>query len=93
MEYVSFSLIHDYRCTDRPDQHIIAYPLSHGKMVNLVAFTSRHELEGTNFNGPWVCPTEKKEFLSDFRNWEPEVQALLDVSDPHSILRFFRKLG
>lgn len=67
--------------------------MAHGKMINLVAFTSRHELEGTKFNGPWVCPTEKQEFLAAFRNWEPEVQALLDVSIIPSALIFFYGLG
>lgn len=63
--------------------------MAHGKMINLVAFTSRHELEGTKFTGPWVCPTEKEEFLAAFRDWEPEVQALLDVGILHMIFSFF----
>ncbi|KAF8961501.1 hypothetical protein BDZ97DRAFT_1664184 [Flammula alnicola] len=61
--------------------YIIAYPISHGKMINFVAFKSQHDLENTKFNGSWVCPTDKNEFISLFRNWEPEVQALLDCVD------------
>ncbi|KAF9563568.1 FAD/NAD(P)-binding domain-containing protein [Agrocybe pediades] len=61
--------------------YIIAYPIARGKMVNFVAFKSQHELENSKFNGPWVCTTEKAEFMSSFRNWEPEVQALLDCVD------------
>lgn len=61
-------------------QYIIAYPISHGKMINFVAFKSQHEMEGSKFNGPWVCVTDKAEFASWFRDWEPEVQALVDVS-------------
>lgn len=61
-------------------KYIIAYPIAHGKMINFVAFKSQHDLEYTKFNGPWVCQAESTEFLTLFKNWEPEVQALLDVS-------------
>ncbi|KDR80975.1 hypothetical protein GALMADRAFT_1117498 [Galerina marginata CBS 339.88] len=74
----------DHRVLTQPTQYlgkngyIIAYPISHGKMVNFVAFKSQHEMEYSKFNGPWVCPTDKSEFVSTFKHWEPEVQALLD---------------
>lgn len=58
--------------------YVIAYPISKGKMVNFVAFKSRHDLENTRFNGPWVCATDPAEFAATFRTWEPEVQALVD---------------
>ena len=61
-------------------QYVIAYPISKGKMVNFVAFKSHHDLENTRFNGPWVCATDSAEFSATFRTWEPEVQALVDVS-------------
>jgi salicylate hydroxylase len=68
-------------------QYIIAYPISHGKMINFVAFSSRHNLENTTFSGPWVSPANKAEFTDTFTHWEPEVQALLDVRlDPSIIL-------
>jgi len=49
-------------------------------MINFVAFDMHHEVENTKFNGPWVTISDKSSFVSRFRNWEPEVQALLDVS-------------
>ncbi|KAF8888107.1 salicylate hydroxylase [Infundibulicybe gibba] len=57
--------------------YIIAYPISHGKMINFVAFLSRHNLENTKFNGPWVSTVEKSDFVHLFANWEPEVQELM----------------
>ncbi|PPQ94686.1 hypothetical protein CVT25_009541 [Psilocybe cyanescens] len=77
----------DHRVFTQPTQYlgrngyIIAYPISHGKMINFVAFKSQHDMEGTKFNGPWVCVTDKAEFSSWFRDWEPEVQALVDCVD------------
>lgn len=67
-------------------QYIIAYPISHGKMINFVAFISQHHLENTTFGGPWVSPSNKTEFASIFNHWEPEVQALIDVRAKFYIL-------
>ena len=47
--------------------------------MNFVAFKAQHDMEGTKFNGAWVCKTDRSECLGMFKNWEPEVQALLDV--------------
>ncbi|KJA23632.1 hypothetical protein HYPSUDRAFT_215178 [Hypholoma sublateritium FD-334 SS-4] len=58
--------------------YIIAYPIANGRMVNFVAFKSQHHLEHSKYHEAWVCPTDKTEFLGMFRDWEPEVQALLD---------------
>ncbi|KAH9479171.1 FAD-dependent monooxygenase str9 [Psilocybe cubensis] len=77
----------DHRVFTQPTQYlgkngyIIAYPISHGKMINFVAFKSQHDMEGSKFNGPWVCVTDKAEFASWYRDWEPEVQALVDCVD------------
>ncbi|KAJ7509595.1 hypothetical protein B0H11DRAFT_1960233 [Mycena galericulata] len=57
--------------------YIIAYPISHGKMVNFVAFNCRHDLENTPYTGPWVGPGDKSQFAQIFAHWEPDVQALL----------------
>ncbi|KAJ7923437.1 hypothetical protein B0H13DRAFT_1979817 [Mycena leptocephala] len=57
--------------------YVIAYPISQGKMINFVAFSCRHDLENTKFDGPWVGPGDKSHFAGIFAHWEPEVQALL----------------
>lgn len=77
----------DHRALTQPmmylgkNAYIIAYPICQGKVINFVAFTSRHDLENSKFNGPWSCLCDKSEFVSVFRGWEPEVQALLDCVD------------
>ncbi|KAL0565839.1 hypothetical protein V5O48_016176 [Marasmius crinis-equi] len=52
--------------------YVLAYPISQGKLINFVAFTCRHDLENTKFNGPWVSVTDKSYFASHFSHWEPE---------------------
>lgn len=73
--------LYDTHChlSDCSFQYIIAYPICRGTMVNFVAFKAQHDLENSKFNGPWVCPGDKSEFMSIFRDWESEVQVLLEV--------------
>ncbi|KAF5379482.1 hypothetical protein D9615_006637 [Tricholomella constricta] len=76
----------DHPIFSRPTQYlgkngyIIAYPISHGKMINFVAFTARPELEGAPFDGPWVFSTDCAEFAGLFSHWEPEAQDLIAAS-------------
>lgn len=51
-------------------------------MVNLVAFVSEPDLEGTQISGAWVRPGSASDLLSTFESgsWEDEVQALIGVS-------------
>ncbi|RDB27667.1 Salicylate hydroxylase [Hypsizygus marmoreus] len=63
------------------DGYIIAYPIAHGKMINFVAFSARHDLENTTFDGPWMSTTDKTEFAGMFSHWEPEVQDLIECVD------------
>ncbi|KAG5644252.1 hypothetical protein DXG03_008790 [Asterophora parasitica] len=57
--------------------YIIAYPISHGKHINFVAFIAQPDLEDTPFDGPWVSATDSDEFGGLFSHWEPEVQDLI----------------
>ncbi|TFK64958.1 FAD/NAD(P)-binding domain-containing protein [Pluteus cervinus] len=60
---------------------VITYPISHGKLINFAAFTARHDLENSKFDGPWMCPVNKSEFAPYFEHWEPDVQELFEVVD------------
>jgi salicylate hydroxylase len=63
------------------------YPIARGTFVNIAAFTARYDLENTVLDGPWVQDAPKEQFEQAFEDWEPEIQALLDVRFP---LRLFR---
>ncbi|KAF8624142.1 hypothetical protein AX17_007205 [Amanita inopinata Kibby_2008] len=57
---------------------LLAYPISLGELINIVAFRTRHDLEGSNFEGKWVSTTDKTEFTREFSHWEADVHELLD---------------
>lgn len=42
---------------------------------------SRYDLENSTLDGPWMQDALQQDMLNDFRQWEPEVQALLQVCD------------
>ncbi|KAE9402060.1 FAD/NAD(P)-binding domain-containing protein [Gymnopus androsaceus JB14] len=65
--------------------HILAYRISEGRMINFVAFVSKHELENTEYDGPWMSiinrgadPEAFKNAFSAFEGWEEDVQAMID---------------
>ncbi|EPQ52859.1 FAD/NAD P-binding domain-containing protein [Gloeophyllum trabeum ATCC 11539] len=59
------------------NKHITVYPVANGKIINIVAFSSKPELEGSDFNGPTVATATKAELLSSFKEFEQPLQDLL----------------
>jgi len=62
------------------DAQVTAYPLLHGQLINVAAFRTRYDLEGTPMKEPWVVDTTKDELAADFAGWEPEVQAMFQCT-------------
>ena len=60
-------------------QHVITYPISHGKYLNLVAFVTIPDAEGTTYPHKWVIDAKKEDVLSAYSGWEPEVDQMLSV--------------
>ncbi|PCH43450.1 FAD/NAD(P)-binding domain-containing protein, partial [Wolfiporia cocos MD-104 SS10] len=59
-------------------QHVVSYSISQGSVVNVVAFASRPEQEGSKYEDPWVTECTKHEVLDCYDGWEPEVGELLE---------------
>ncbi len=47
--------------------------------INLVAFCSWPDLEGSKYEGPWMRPVERESLLDEFQDWDNEVTGLLKV--------------
>lgn len=63
-------------------QHIVTYLVSNNKLINVVAMASDLSKEYDPVNGPTAIPVTQDEVLAAFKDWEPEVQAILRVSSP-----------
>lgn len=63
-------------------QELTVYPIARGRLINLAIFRARYDLENTPAppDGAWVKEVSRAEMAHEFAQWEPEVQALLDVS-------------
>ncbi|KZT64400.1 salicylate hydroxylase [Daedalea quercina L-15889] len=70
------TLLHEPMAYFGHDRQLTAYPLLHGKIINVAAFKARYDLEGTTMKGPWVTEATKDEIAADFDGWEPEVKAI-----------------
>ena len=87
--YVSHQLINRIYQYFGKNKHIIAFPIDHvtfvsgvkarKPMINIVAFTSEPDKEGSQISDAWVREARPEELLDKFRNWNSEVLALLEV--------------
>ncbi|KAF9553097.1 FAD/NAD(P)-binding domain-containing protein [Agrocybe pediades] len=59
------------------DKHIVAYPISQGRLVYVIPFLSDPEKEGTYLDGPPVVEVSDDDFAPQFAAWENEVQVLI----------------
>lgn len=57
----------------------MVYPISGGKCINVVAVVHNSSKEGTRWKGWSNVPVDRAEFLSHFKGWEEELQALIYV--------------
>lgn len=61
-------------------QHIVTYPVSRGRFVNVVPFYTDYSQEDTPFMGSYIGSATNEELLQVYDGWEPEVMTLLRVS-------------
>ncbi|EJC97543.1 FAD/NAD-binding domain-containing protein [Fomitiporia mediterranea MF3/22] len=59
------------------DKHIIVFPISKGRLINVVAFCSWPNNDGSVFDGKIVEECSQMELLEQYRGWEDEVPQLL----------------
>jgi len=63
------------------NKHLVAYCVGKGSIINVVGLVYHSELEGKEYNGPWVQECTQGEFMECYRNWEPEVDQLIRCVD------------
>ena len=71
----------------------MAYPISHGRLVNVAFFSTNYPQEGAVHPEPWVSQADPREISRLFNGWETDVQDLVAVSklsidpaDPDNLL-------
>ncbi|KAI0643646.1 FAD/NAD-P-binding domain-containing protein [Trametes meyenii] len=56
------------------NRHLVAYPITQGRVLNLAAIVMYPGQEGTIYEGPWTADVSKEEVLQNYIGWEPEVE-------------------
>ncbi|KAL5514209.1 hypothetical protein ACEPAG_2297 [Sanghuangporus baumii] len=63
------------------NKHVISYPISQGRLINIVPFVTAADDEGKPYEGPAVVDVSKQEMINEYRGWEPEILQLLESAD------------
>ncbi|KAI0046039.1 FAD/NAD-P-binding domain-containing protein [Auriscalpium vulgare] len=59
------------------NRHLMAYPVSRGRFINLAAFDVDPGQEGSFYTEAWVTVADPRGVASLFQGWEPEVGQLI----------------
>ncbi|KAF8197066.1 FAD/NAD(P)-binding domain-containing protein [Pholiota molesta] len=59
-------------------KHVVSYPVSQGKLINIVAFVTEPEKEGTYLEGPAVINPSSDVVSSFYAHWSKEVKCITD---------------
>lgn len=60
------------------DKHLLVFPISDNKLLNVVAFVSVEEGKLGDFQESWVA-VGKEEVVSSFQEFEPHARRILDL--------------
>lgn len=65
--------------------HLLTFPIAHGKIMNVVAFSSRETWDDEK----WVVTTSKEDMQADFADWGPHVQKIVEAMEKPDIWALF----
>jgi salicylate hydroxylase len=60
-----------------PGGHVVHYPVRGGELLNLVGLLERDDWRIES----WTVQGSKDEFANDFRNWHPDIHAMIRAGD------------
>lgn len=60
---------------------MVTFPISQGRLLNVVIFCRTGDALGTSYEGRWVMDVSEKEILNQFEDWEVRARALAKVFD------------
>ncbi|KAI0637654.1 FAD/NAD-P-binding domain-containing protein [Trametes polyzona] len=59
------------------NKHVVTYPISQGRILNVAAIVSQPELAGTVHEGPWTVDVAQDEAVAPYVGWEPDVEEFM----------------
>lgn len=58
---------------------MLTYPISQGKLLNVVVAAFQHHKMGTEQTGPWVAEADNQELVDHFASWDSEARLIAQV--------------
>ncbi|RPD62098.1 FAD/NAD(P)-binding domain-containing protein [Lentinus tigrinus ALCF2SS1-7] len=63
------------------NKHLITYPISSGRILNVGGGVDFPEKESKPYDGPWTAPVSREDIVKHFKGWEQDVQEVLKYID------------
>ncbi|RPD62092.1 FAD/NAD(P)-binding domain-containing protein [Lentinus tigrinus ALCF2SS1-7] len=63
------------------DKHLLTYPISQGRILNVAAVIRVRDQEGDIYPGPWSSVVNRDEYANEFKGWEPDVGEIVKHMD------------
>ena len=67
---------------DTRSQHVVAFPIAQGRLLNIASVVTNPALSGTIYEGPWRSRVSREELIEMHKGWEPAVEGILKVCVP-----------
>lgn len=64
---------------DHAVQSLVSFPISQGRLVNVVLLKYEPAHRGTTYPAPWVSEATQDELIEVYAGWDLQVTALLKV--------------
>lgn len=74
------------------NMHIVTYPVQQGSLINVAPFYSDISKENAPFSGSQIGVSTTEEVLIRYKDWEPEVKALLGVRAVNDLFRLISRV-
>ncbi|KAI0750646.1 FAD/NAD(P)-binding domain-containing protein [Daedaleopsis nitida] len=59
------------------NRHVVTYPISSGRVLNVGLGVVFPGTEGKPYDGPWTSSVSREEITKHFSGWEPDVQEIM----------------
>ncbi|KAJ5606680.1 hypothetical protein N7510_009461 [Penicillium lagena] len=65
-----------------PDKHFLVFPISKGRLLNVVGFVTKHEDELDGLKESWKSAAPREDLEQEYAGWTPKVQKIIRSMSP-----------
>lgn len=65
-----------------PDKHLLVFPISQNRLLNVVAFVTKSESELGGLKESWKSSAPREDLEKEYKGWTENVQKIIHAMDP-----------